>query len=466
MRIAYFIFQGQHASAQFKCYLKSCPVEMRIYMNITSVNLTSSAPSSKIMPGDDLPLCEKSEGSKDFKNTLKSLEIKSAQTTAQTEAPQRPDISKNSTTIQLGSPDQKELAAFFEQYLPASTTKSAEKTPDIEPTSVALTTELPVRPLNVDITKSNNTVQQVSPEQNEQITLVEPNQQLLPTEEKIESVDIKPVMLALTDEPTTTDEPNLLSADIAPAQDMSSAMAMNGLTFVKPASEEIKLNPSTENQEADVSLQKTTVFGQPTQSKPGNTLPSANATEPEKSALTAVIESKPGFELEKTAPDVRTEILGIQKPTEVKTDNFAIAKPVTHPGWSKDLGEQIVWMNNKEISAAEIKLNPLHLGPISIRIDVGQDNQTSIQFTAQHAETKEALEASIPKLREMLQGQQLNLVNVNISQNPNSNNSRQSSQAFYGNPGRPETSVDTGVGGLEMHEADAVVSKGLLSLYA
>ena len=39
-------------------------------------------------------------------------------------------------------------------------------------------------------------------------------------------------------------------------------------------------------------------------------------------------------------------------------------------------------------------------------------------------------------------------------------------EAFYGNPGSPEASLDTGVGGLEMHEADAVVSKGLLSLYA
>jgi len=58
-------------------------------------------------------------------------------------------------------------------------------------------------------------------------------------------------------------------------------------------------------------------------------------------------------------------------------------------------------MNNKSISAAEIKLNPAHLGPISVRIDVNQD-QATIMFTAQHADVKEAIEASIPKLREML----------------------------------------------------------------
>ena len=96
-------------------------------------------------------------------------------------------------------------------------------------------------------------------------------------------------------------------------------------------------------------------------------------------------------------------------------DSIEITKPLTHPDWSKDLGSQILWMNNKDLTAAEIKLNPEHLGPISVRIDLTQD-QASIQFTAQHDVVKEAIEASIPKLREMLDSQQLNLTAVTISQ--------------------------------------------------
>ena len=463
MRVVRFIFQEHNASAQFKCYLKSCPVEMRIYMNTTSVNVASHAPASKIIAGDNTPSSEKGEVSEDFKNALKTMKKVASARTAQVEQPRQPqsvDIPKNSNATQQDSPDQKELLALFGQYLPLSTSKNAPETVGVESASVALTAKSPNQPQNLEITNSNNTVKQDSPNQKEQVVLLEQNQPPLSTEEKTEPVGITP------DEPTTTAEPSLAATDVTPTQDLSSAMAMNGLAFVKSASEEIKLDPAAHDKEIETSFQKTTFFGQSTQNALGNALPSTDSKEPEKLALTAVVESTSITELEKTAPDVRTEILGIQKPTEVKIDNFAIAKPVTHPGWSKDLGEQIVWMNNKETAAAEIKLNPIHLGPISIRIDVGQDNQTSIQFTALHTETKEALEASIPKLREMLQGQQLNLVNVNISQNTNSNNGRQSSQAFYGNPASPEASLDTGIGGLEMHEADAVVNKGLLSLYA
>ena len=123
-------------------------------------------------------------------------------------------------------------------------------------------------------------------------------------------------------------------------------------------------------------------------------------------------------------------------------------------------------MNNKDISAAEIKLNPLHLGPVSVRIDIGQDNQASISFATQHVETKEALESSLPKLREMLSNQNLNLVNVNISQNSGSNHGRQPEQAFPGMPGNSNPNFETAADSLEAGESEVVVSKGLLSLYA
>lgn len=94
-------------------------------------------------------------------------------------------------------------------------------------------------------------------------------------------------------------------------------------------------------------------------------------------------------------------------------ETLAVTKPLTHPDWDKQLAEQIVWLTHKGIDSAEITLNPEHLGPVSIRIDVEHD-QTSIQFTTPHAAVKEALEASMPKLKEIFAGQQLNLVDVNI----------------------------------------------------
>ena len=145
----------------------------------------------------------------------------------------------------------------------------------------------------------------------------------------------------------------------------------------------------------------------------------------------------------------------------------ALTKPLAHPQWNKDLGERIVWMNNKELSAAEIRLNPQHLGPISVRIEMNND-QATIVFTAEHAVVRDALEASIPKLREMMNDQQLNLVNVNIAQNNSSGQQHQSSSQrlplnFDGFDRLSESLVETGE---ELENQSTLVSKGILSIYA
>ncbi|TSA41865.1 MAG: flagellar hook-length control protein FliK [Methylococcaceae bacterium] len=107
-----------------------------------------------------------------------------------------------------------------------------------------------------------------------------------------------------------------------------------------------------------------------------------------------------------------------------------IAKPITHPEWSKDLGQHIVWQLNKALPSAEISLNPEHLGPMTVRIEMHQD-QATVQFTSAHEEVRNALEASIPKLRELLQIQHLNLADVNISQHtPQQQHSQQTAPDF------------------------------------
>lgn len=114
---------------------------------------------------------------------------------------------------------------------------------------------------------------------------------------------------------------------------------------------------------------------------------------------------------------------------DTKMDVPAMTKPLTHPEWNQDLGERIVWMNNKGISSAEIKMNPQNMGPISVRIDMNQD-QATIAFTAQNSMVRDALEASIPKLREMLNSQQVNLAEVNVSQQSSTSADSGRSQQF------------------------------------
>ncbi|MBD9355577.1 flagellar hook-length control protein FliK [Methylomonas sp. EbA] len=153
-----------------------------------------------------------------------------------------------------------------------------------------------------------------------------------------------------------------------------------------------------------------------------------------------------------------------------------IEKHLTHPEWNAELGEKLLWMHKQAVPSAEIRLNPEHLGPISIKIDVSQD-QASVVFTAQHAAVRDAIEAAIPKLREMLGGQNLNLADVNVSQQQSEQRSGRESFQMAGEQNRGGNSqgqghadsaaTDTSNTILDEIEAGrAIASNGLLSLFA
>ena len=154
---------------------------------------------------------------------------------------------------------------------------------------------------------------------------------------------------------------------------------------------------------------------------------------------------------------------------QVRADVPSMTRAVDHPQWKQELSERIIWMHSKSVPAAEIRLNPQHLGPISVRIDV-QNDQANIAFTAQHAAVRDAIDAAIPKLREMLSAQQLNLGEVNVSQH--SFSEQRSSQGFGQNSREQNTGhsstgvIENGVEELteEIELSRAIVSKGLLSI--
>ncbi len=91
--------------------------------------------------------------------------------------------------------------------------------------------------------------------------------------------------------------------------------------------------------------------------------------------------------------------------------------PLNHANWDQALGDRIQWLISQGAQAgqsAQIKLNPAHLGPMEVRIQV-RDDQANVQFTATHAVVREALEAALPRLREMLGASGVELVDVDIS---------------------------------------------------
>ena len=94
----------------------------------------------------------------------------------------------------------------------------------------------------------------------------------------------------------------------------------------------------------------------------------------------------------------------------------AITVPLAQPGWDQALGQRLQWVVSQQMQGAELRINPPHLGPIEVRISVGQDQQTMINFTSPHGVVRDAIEAALPRLRDMLGDTGMNQVNVNVSQ--------------------------------------------------
>lgn len=94
---------------------------------------------------------------------------------------------------------------------------------------------------------------------------------------------------------------------------------------------------------------------------------------------------------------------------------MSLATPMHQANWGGAVAERVVWMTNANIQEAEIQLNPRELGPIGIKVTVSNE-QTHVSFVAQNATTREALEQAIPRLREMLGENGLQLGQSDVSQ--------------------------------------------------
>ena len=113
--------------------------------------------------------------------------------------------------------------------------------------------------------------------------------------------------------------------------------------------------------------------------------------------------------------------------TAIPAADALSALPMTHREWPTELGHHLLWNLSEGIQKAEIRVHPQDLGPIHVQIQI-QDNKTTLQFTAAHPLTREALESSIPRLREMFSQQGLNLSQAQVfSQTSRDSNGRQPS---------------------------------------
>ena len=91
----------------------------------------------------------------------------------------------------------------------------------------------------------------------------------------------------------------------------------------------------------------------------------------------------------------------------------SIATPLSHPAFGDDLAHRVLLFAGQRVQSAEISLTPGDLGPIRVSLEL-RGQEASVQFNAAHAATRTAIEDSLPRLREMLAAQGLQLTQADV----------------------------------------------------
>ncbi len=156
------------------------------------------------------------------------------------------------------------------------------------------------------------------------------------------------------------------------------------------------------------------------------------------------------------APQLAASLLDMSVPQQVGTK-----------GWDSAIADRLMWMVQGDQQFARLKLNPPNLGPLEVRLTVSQD-QSSVAFLSQHAAVREALEAALPRLREMFDQQSLQLVRADVSDPGAHQGDRAGGDRARSGPGGGDAAPQEGDDGALSSPSGSVISAadGLVDLFA
>lgn len=137
-----------------------------------------------------------------------------------------------------------------------------------------------------------------------------------------------------------------------------------------------------------------------------------------------------------------------------KTDPATAPLNIRQEQVSDEVAERINMMMAKNLKHVDIRLDPPEMGRMHIRLNMGSDS-AGVQFTVSNQQAREAIEQSLPRLREMFAQQGIQLADTSVQQQ----SSGDSSQYAY----QKEESSRQGSGFSEEssaeHEINVQVSK-------
>lgn len=258
-----------------------------------------------------------------------------------------------------------------------------------------------------------------------------------------------PVPPTATVSPQTTANTALLSATDSSAKDQASLGSLKELPVTSAG--------STARSIQDLARQ---------QENPALTLAAANAQgAPANIAADAQAQLPTGQDL---ASALNANALAGQQTAASQTHGATdIATPLHSSNWTQDFSQKIVWLAKNDQQTAQININPPQLGPLQITLQMNGD-QASAVFASPHAEVRQAIENSLPQLKEMLAGAGINLGQADVGANMAQQNREAPTQSANGHRSTGENAILPGIGNV----ADSTTStpiqrgRGMVDLFA
>lgn len=116
------------------------------------------------------------------------------------------------------------------------------------------------------------------------------------------------------------------------------------------------------------------------------------------------------------------------------TTQLSIDVPIQDQRWQKAFSQRVVWSVGN-VQSAQLRINPAELGRIDIQVNVEHD-KANVVFATQHGAVKDVIEQALPRLRDMLADQGVELENIEIFQD---NLNQQQADSHRGSPQQQET---------------------------
>ncbi|GGK72863.1 flagellar hook-length control protein FliK [Amphritea balenae] len=132
------------------------------------------------------------------------------------------------------------------------------------------------------------------------------------------------------------------------------------------------------------------------------------------------------------------------------------------PAWSQAVNDRVMLMSSRNGQFAEIQLDPPELGSLQVKLQV-KNEQVSVVFNTPHGSVREALEQSMPRLKEMFEEQGLNLADSSVEDQSSGQQTDGESDDSAGYGGYAAADREDDVSGSEKMQQDSLA---LVDYYA